>query len=84
MRGRFVKSENKQGNHMSVVREIRRTVLPKDIYDLIEAYMFGDITALHVIALSKNDQIISVSAGAVPDYIAANDSTPDEIARALP
>lgn len=69
---------------MEGVREIRRTVLPQDVFELIEGYMLGTIKTLHLIAVTKNDRIIRVSAGAIPDFIAANDSTPAEIARYLP
>lgn len=61
---------------MSQIHEIRRTVLPKDIFDLIEGYMLGDIVALHVIAVTKQQKVVRYSAGAIPDYIAANDSQP--------
>lgn len=69
---------------MQGVREIRRTVLPKDVFELVEGYMLGNIKTLHMIAVTKNDQIIRVSAGAIPDFIAANDSTPAEMARFIP
>lgn len=69
---------------MDGVREIRRTVLPQDVFELVEGYMLGTIKTLHMIAVTKNGQIIRVSAGSIPDYIAANDSSAAEIAKFLP
>lgn len=65
------------------MREIRKTVLPKDVFDLIEGYMFGDIKTLHIIAVTKSDKVLRVSTGVVPEFFAANDSSSEEIARAL-
>ena len=68
---------------MGSIKEIRRTVLPKDVFDLIEGYMLGKLKTLHIIAVSKKGAVVRVSAGAIPDYIAANDSSAAEIARAM-
>lgn len=59
---------------MSSVREIRKTVLPNDIFKMIEAYMHGDIVALHIIAVTKDQKVIRTSAGDIPEYISANDT----------
>jgi hypothetical protein len=68
---------------MEGVREIRRTVLPRDVFELIEGYMMGEIKTLHIVAVSRKGTVVRVSTGAIPEYIAANDSSPAEIARAL-
>jgi hypothetical protein len=53
------------------------------VFELIEGYMMGEIKTLHIVAVSRKGTVVRVSTGAIPEYIAANDSSPAEIARAL-
>lgn len=57
------------------VQQMRRTVLPKEIFDVIEGYMMGDYESLYVIARHKNGSVARLSAGAIPEFISSNDST---------
>lgn len=68
---------------MTGIKEIQRTVLPKDVFDLIEGYMMGEVKTLHIIAVTRKGSILRVSTGAIPDFIAANDTSSAEIARAI-
>lgn len=56
------------------VSELRNTVLPREIFDVIEGYMMGDYTTLHVIAIHKNRNVVRLSAGCIPEFISANDT----------
>lgn len=66
---------------MGNVTNMRRTVLPHELFDIVEMYMHGELEALNVLALHKKKGLIQYSAGFVPESMSANDSTFDDLRR---
>lgn len=59
---------------MGNVLEFRRTVLPEDVFEVIEGYMMGKYTSIHILAVDRNDDIVQVTAGDVPEVMSRYDS----------
>lgn len=55
------------------VVQFRRDVLPANIFEMIQGYMHGDITALHIIATTADGKVISTSSGDIPVEISRHD-----------
>ena len=58
----------------SKIIPIRRDVLPENIFNVIDGYMHGTIKAIHIIAVTDKDEIITSSAGAIPPALSRWDT----------
>lgn len=58
---------------MSII-EMQRTILPLELFQMIEWYMNGECDSINVLVLHKRRGVVQYSAGAVPRIISANDS----------
>lgn len=56
------------------VLDMQRSILPAELFQLIEWYMNGECDSINVLVLHKRRGVIQYSAGAVPRIISANDS----------
>lgn len=54
---------------MSSITEIRKTVLPRELYEVIERFMFGEIVSLQITAMTNTRQIKHYSFGFTPEAI---------------
>lgn len=59
---------------MGTVRPLVRDVLPENIFKMIEGFMLGEIHSIHIVAVTKDDEIINTSAGGIPHEIKRHDS----------
>lgn len=48
---------------------LRRSVLPQNIFDLVERFMLGDLEAIHIIGVTVGGEVVSTSAGKVPSMV---------------
>lgn len=55
---------------MGTVTQIRRDILPKELYELIERFMFGEILSLQITTLSTKMEIGHYSFGNTPRPLA--------------
>ncbi|MBS1143386.1 MAG: hypothetical protein H6R14_792 [Proteobacteria bacterium] len=55
---------------MGTVTRIRREVLPKELYDLIERFMMGEIASMQITTLSNTFKIEHFSFGDTPKPLA--------------
>lgn len=53
---------------------IRRDVLPEKIFSMVERYMVGELSAIHIIGVTTNGRVINASAGDIPQFIKQNDA----------
>ena len=53
---------------------LRRDVLPENIFQMIESYMLGDLSCIHILGVTRDGRIINTSAGDVPDVMRKHDS----------
>lgn len=47
--------------------------LPKNIGEMMNKLLSGEIVAMHLIAVTKDDSVIHTSTEGIPDYIRVND-----------
>lgn len=52
---------------------IRKDVIPENIFQMIDDYMHGNLTAIHIIGVTLDRKVISTSAGEVPAEISQFD-----------
>lgn len=48
--------------------------LPKNIGDMMNRFLSCELTAMHLVAVTRTGEVIRTSAGAIPEYIRVNDS----------
>lgn len=53
---------------------IRREVLPERIFSMVERYMMGELSAIHIIGVTADGRVINASAGDIPQFIKQNDA----------
>ena len=59
-------------SNSGVIIQVSR--LPKNIGDIINKFLSGDVVAMHLIGVTKNDEVIRASSDGIPDYIRINDN----------
>jgi hypothetical protein len=59
------------------VQELRRTILPWQIFEMIESYMNGEAEAINILLLHKTKGVLQFTAGAAPEKVSANDTVFD-------
>lgn len=59
---------------MTNVIQMRREVLPYNVFKMIEDYMHGDLITLHIVGVTNSGQVINTSAGDVPAVMSKHDS----------
>jgi hypothetical protein len=57
----------------SKVIPLRREVLPANIFQMIEDYMYGTLVSIHVIGATADGRVVSTSAGDIPSEISRHD-----------
>lgn len=57
----------------SNVIPIKRDVLPANIFKMIEDFMYGNLTSLHIIGSTLDGHVVSTSAGDIPREMKRHD-----------
>jgi len=50
------------------------TRLPENIGRMLNMYLSGEVTTMHILAVTKDEKIINTSVGNVPNVMAKHDS----------
>lgn len=48
--------------------------LPANIGEMLNRFMSGDVVSLHIVGVTKDEKVISVSTNGIPDLIRKHDS----------
>lgn len=59
---------------MATITNIRRTVLPENVFNAINKYMHGDYVSLHILAVDAHGSIEQITAGHIPETIKNHDT----------
>lgn len=70
---------------MDNVQPLRKTVLPQDLYNVIEKFMFGELISLQITAMTNAKKIKHFSFGFTPEPLAKiSDNKPCEVIDLIP
>lgn len=58
----------------SKVVPFRREVMPDNIFQMIEKYMHGELSTIHIVGVTTDGRVINTSAGDSPEFIRKHDS----------
>lgn len=63
---------NRKTTDREVIVPITR--LPENIGQMMNMYLSGEVTTMHIIAITKDEKIINTSVGDVPNVMVEHDS----------